>query len=350
MKKKILFVGNGSFKNLSDTFWRIEFLKNDYDITYLGFKEGLINNSIGFRLVELDGFGNTLTSRLRLLVNYKQLLRNDSFDLVIVNYFIGVSLFALINDKALVDIRSSTIRRSQIKRKIYNSILKIEVIFFKKKIIISESLRDFLNFNSKSSILFPLGSQKFNLPAKSFDKLLLLYIGTFNFRRIHETIIGYHYFRLENPDIQLQYYIIGYGSSNETNRIKKMIKDYGREEEIFFLGEIRYPEFIKYIKLCNVGVSYIPITDYFNCQPPTKTFEYLVNGLCVIGTATQENKKVINKSNGVLIEDTPFGFKLGLEDLVIRSKKMDSKKIIEQSSIFTWYNIVKTHTKFLFEL
>jgi glycosyltransferase involved in cell wall biosynthesis len=349
MKKKILFVGNGSYKNLSDTFWRIEYLKSDYDVTYLGFKEMLVNDSIGFRLIELDGFGNSIFSRFRLLFKYNELLNKKSFDLVIVNYFLGVSLFAFLNNKALVDIRSSIIRDKKINRIFYNCLLKIESSFFIKKIVISECLRDYLNFDPNNSFIYPLGSQKFNLPAKSFEELSLLYIGTFNFRRIHETIIGFNQFRIDNADIKLSYYIIGYGSSEETSRLKKMIKEYNREEEIFFLGELRYPEFLKYIKLCNVGVSYIPITDYFNCQPPTKTFEYLVNGLCVIGTATLENKKVINTTNGVLIQDNPLGFKIGLEELVVKSKKMKSKKIIEDSSIYTWHNIVKTHTKILLQ-
>ena len=350
MKKRILFVGNGSFKNLSDTFWRIEFLKYNYDVTYLGFKEGLINVSYGFDLIELDGFGNSLIARLRLLINYKKLLKNINFDLVIVNYFIGVSFFSFIDNRALVDIRSSIIRSNKLMRRVYNFILKLEASFFNKKILISESLRDYLDFDSNSSIIYPLGSQKFNIPPKSFDELSLLYIGTFNFRKIHETIIGYSMFRIENPAIKLKYYIIGYGSSHETNLIKKMIKDFDREDEIFFLGEIRYPELIYYIKLCNIGVSYIPITDYFNCQPPTKTFEYLVNGLCVIGTATLENRKVIKASNGVLIEDNPSGFKIGLEDLVKRTQNMDSRRIIEESSIYTWQNIVTTHTKLLLEI
>jgi hypothetical protein len=40
-------------------------------------------------------------------------------------------------------------------------------------------------------------------------------------------------------------------------------------------------------------VSFVPITPWYNNQPPTKTFEYLLAGLPVIATKTHENEKVL---------------------------------------------------------
>ena len=135
MKKKILFVGNGSFKNLSDTYWRIEYLKNDYEITYLGFKEGLISDSVGFRLVELDGFGNSILSKIRLFLNYYRLTKTSNFDLIVINYFVGVFLFSFVAGRKFVDIRSSIIKYYFVSRFFFNLFLKFESSFFINKIL-----------------------------------------------------------------------------------------------------------------------------------------------------------------------------------------------------------------------
>lgn len=62
-----------------------------------------------------------------------------------------------------------------------------------------------------------------------------------------------------------------------------------------------------YFEQANVGISFVPMTDHYDAQPATKTFEYSNSGLYVLGTATTENKKSID-NNGVLIQDTPESF------------------------------------------
>jgi len=42
---------------------------------------------------------------------------------------------------------------------------------------------------------------------------------------------------------------------------------------------------------------------YYDCQPATKTFEYILSGMVCIATSTYENKKLINNINGVLCND-----------------------------------------------
>lgn len=41
------------------------------------------------------------------------------------------------------------------------------------------------------------------------------------------------------------------------------------------------------------------MTEYYDSQPPTKTFEYALSGLYVLATKTRENEKVITNDNGV---------------------------------------------------
>ncbi len=348
IKKKILFVGNGSYRNLSDTYWRIETLKKKYDVTYLGFNENMIRIDSGFNLIEMDGYGNSILSRFKLLLKFRKLIKSSNYDLIIVNYFIGASLFALLSRRAMIDIRSSIIRKYRLQRILYTSILRLECCVYRKKIIISEGLRDYLFFRKKNTYIFPLGAQKFKLEEKTFENLSLLYVGTFNLRKIDDTIKGFYYFMRENPNIRLKYYLIGYGNDTEIQRITSTIKKYKLEDFVFFLGELRYPDFIRYFEICNVGISYVPITDYFNFQPPTKTFEYLMNGLSVIGTSTNENNKLINDTNGVLINDSYLGFKKGLEKLFRLKSSLNSREIVTSSNKYSWETIVNSNIQQLF--
>lgn len=91
---------------------------------------------------------------------------------------------------------------------------------------------------------------------------------------------------------------------------------------------------------CNVGVSYIPQTAYYDHQPPTKTFEYLLAGMPVLATSTTENKKVINETNGILIQDNPDSFSKGLAILSDRLPSFDSLKIRKNSLAYSWQFII----------
>jgi glycosyltransferase involved in cell wall biosynthesis len=87
------------------------------------------------------------------------------------------------------------------------------------------------------------------------------------------------------------------------------------------------------------------MTDYYDVQPVTKTFEYLLSGMPVIATNTSENRKVINQGNGVLIGDTAEDFYTGLKTILKNRLFFDSVKIRNNSMEYTWYNIVDKNLK-----
>ena len=106
--------------------------------------------------------------------------------------------------------------------------------------------------------------------------------------------------------------------------------------------EIEYEE-------SNIGVSYVPITSYYNYQPVTKTFEYLMSGLPVIATATYENKLIINQSNGILIEDNPKSFCEGLIQMHQLLHNYDDISIKQEMKEYQWKNIAIKLDGFLFK-
>ena len=134
------------------------------------------------------------------------------------------------------------------------------------------------------------------------------------------------------------------GTIEETGKIKSAIKNNSLENVVFFAGEKRYKELLPYYKTHDVGISYIPMTTYYDCQPPTKTYEYLLNGMAVVATPTSENRKVVNQSNGVLLDgDTKQDFAEGLEKLSKAIRTFESSTIYMNSQQYSWEQIVKTN-------
>jgi hypothetical protein len=83
------------------------------------------------------------------------------------------------------------------------------------------------------------------------------------------------------------------------------------------------------------------MTTYYDHQPPTKTFEYLLSGLAVIGTRTKENSKVLTDNPGaVLIDDNEVEFAAALPKMKDILKYFDASKTVESSQQYSWHSIV----------
>ena len=148
-------------------------------------------------------------------------------------------------------------------------------LFFKHIVTLSENLRIYLNFPKAKTDIVPLGSEKFSSINYDYSELKLIYIGTFNWRRIYETIDGfYKFYKRYRKELDMSYTVIGYGNNYEVEKIKDRIINLGLEDIINFQGTVPYHKLSEYLSKSNVGVSYIPITPGYNLQPPTKTIEY----------------------------------------------------------------------------
>ena len=119
-----------------------------------------------------------------------------------------------------------------------------------------------------------------------------------------------------------------------------MITKYDANDCIHLIGKVPHDKLSTYFDLSNVGLSFVPITEYYNDQPPTKTYEYCLSGICCIATATRINKNLINKRNGILIDDTVESIKKGIEYFWTNREKFNSTEIRNSLQECTWKNIV----------
>ena len=78
-----------------------------------------------------------------------------------------------------------------------------------------------------------------------------------------------------------------------------------------------------------MGIAYLPNTPYYSNVICTKVSEYLLSGIPTIAVATNENKKIVNDQNGVLIEDNKHSFAQGLHLVAQRFSSYSSEEIIK---------------------
>ena len=341
----ILFITPFQYGYNTDSYHYCELLTKTYNVFYIGIDCG---KETIYSLNRVNVYSITKAShkwkRFKELFGLVlQLQRKYKFKKNIVFYFPFCSLLLLIltRSSTIMDIRTSSIF-GKYKAFVLNTLLRIESYMFKRVTIISDGLIDFLKLQKSKCDILPLGGEFVDFFDRKEMRMSLLYVGTLYDRHVEKTIEGLALFLKKNPTIYVKYTIIGVGTIEDVDCIKNTIKNNSLENNVFFAGEKRYKELLPYYKTHDVGVSYIPMKTYYDCQPPTKTYEYLLNGMVVVATPTSENKKVINQSNGILLSsDSIQDFTEGLENLKHRIKSFKSSTIYMNAQQYSWEQIVK---------
>jgi glycosyltransferase involved in cell wall biosynthesis len=350
VKPKILFVYPVQFGYHTDSYKYCEHLNNGFDVVYLCFDQGF--EHLNMPNVEVIYLPYNIGKLKRLIKFYYFLFLftwREGIDILFTirfKYCFLIGLFARASVKIL-DYRSGDLRSNTISRRFYNILMRFDAIFFKNISVISEGLRNLLKLPEHQTLILPLGADIISERMRSFDRLDLIYVGTLSLRNIDQTISGTAVFLSKHIELSklLSYTIIGFGTEQEVARIKDCIVQTGLSDKIHFLGRKMYTDLHPYFDVCNIGVTYVPITTYYEYQPVTKLFEYMLSGMPVIATGTYENRLIVNDLNGVVINDSPEGFCSGLEEIYSRRNSFNSATIRKTVETYTWSNIVENNLK-----
>lgn len=344
MKQDLLIIDVNPFGALTDSVKWVEFLKDEWNITMICFaeKDGSKANNYGFKLIQLRNYKRRKIKALWFLL-YTIIYLFFHRGKIVVEYFPTCEIYKRLFPwkRILVDVRTLSVSTQDNVRKVHNARLVKACTYFDKVTAISEGVAKQMALPNIS--VLPLGSDVISYTEKVFtDAIRLIYVGTFTNRHIELTIEGVIAFHKEHPDIPITYNIIGYGVNNEELQFCKIVNKNKATDYIKIIGKVPHKDLKPYLDNSNVGLSFVPITDYYNDQPPTKTYEYCLAGIYCIATATTVNKSLINTQNGVLIEDTIQDVKNGLEYFWNNRKMFSSKEIRNSLQECTWENIV-TH-------
>ncbi len=294
----------------------------------------------GVRVIYSSREGNVVERNLRFLRELMKLV--GKFDRSLLFYFPGVSLVHLRagQDRLVCDVRTGNVGASDLRRYVFDKLLRLELLTFRHRSFISEGLGR--RFGFRYFNVLPLGATLTRTHTRDYASFHLLYVGTFSSRRLEEALRGFGQFRAEVGDeFPCRFTLVGSGTAEEEQRLRDTALELNLPDDaLTFAGYVRRDHLAPYFRDANVGVSYVPITPYFDHQPVTKTYEYLLAGLPVIGTATSGQHSVITPENGVLIQDDPAAFAAGLHRLYHHRHGFSGTAIQQEALRYTYRNIV----------
>lgn len=340
--QKLLIISKEQFGYHTDIFKWCEHLRGEYDIEVITFG--------GKPKIELAGVKNHYVSNkghrtIRGLRYVLTCLWHILFfrGIIFVCYFkeCGILKRCFPWKKMILDIRTLDVTNDSTIRTQQDAILKKCTGLYDFVTIISEGLRKKISLPEEKSAILPLGADIASTTDKTFESLNLLYVGTLFNRDVHKTIEGLAIAIKENPQMDIHYDIVGDGIGNELQILKELVSKKGLEKYITLHGYIQHKELKSFLDKCNIGVSFVPMTEYYEHQPATKSFEYILSGLYTIATNTYCNKEIITPKNGILIEDTPESFAKGIKEIHENRKSIKAEIIRETLKPYLWENIVK---------
>lgn len=337
----LLIINTSQLGVLTDTLKYCEHLNKTYKIDFLCYDYGLERVTMDNVHVTYVPHPQNRVLQGMLFILYAIIKCAFYKGAIFVVYFpYSVWLKKILFWKKLhIDVRTLSVSKDQNVREASNLMLKKTIEAYDSVSYISEGVKSQIGLPYKKSFVLPLGADVISNINKTFLNIKLLYVGILNNRNIKETLIGLRMFLDKYPQAEITYDIVGYGE--ELEEIKKYITTNKLENVCTTHGRIDYYKLKPFFDKCNVGVSYIPIRDYYQYQPPTKTFEYGLSGFVTIATETLSNQEVINNCNGILIKDNPSSFSDALELLYFHKIKFDSNVIRESFNRYKWNNIVQ---------
>ena len=344
--KRLLIICRQQFGYLVDIYKWCEHLPDDYQIDVVTFdgKEKITLDRPNIKLHYVSYKGNKTLRGIRyILVSLWHMLffKGD----IIVEYFSSCNIFKKLLPwkKMILDVRTLSIKKDETQRTKENNAIKKCCQAYDFTTIISEGTRDAISLDKQKSAIVPLGSDVISTTEKTFDTLRLLYIGTLSGRDIDKTVKGLAIFKEAHPDVAIHYDIVGDGYNNELNKLKELTQELNITNCVTLHGFKPHTQIKEFLDKCNIGVSFVPITECYNHQPPTKTYEYILSGLYTIATKTFCNNEIVNENNGILIKDTDEDFANAINYIYKNSRQLNSSVIRETLLESTWENIVKNY-------
>lgn len=331
-KKKLVFVRSGIIRpNLMQWF---EVLNRHFDLTILILDIDTVSankNVIDkFKTININYFKNLkLVCNLINKIYSRKLIKRGNYDICVISSSRFSFLLPLLNKNTkYVYMTGHCAISKNLSGFIWNFSLFLNMNIFKNLLV--TNLSPIKKFKVKEEKIKKITTSitRRSQTYKKFNEIDMLYVGTLNYRNIHETIQGFAKFYQEYKNIiDIKYTIIGTGLKENIELINKTISIYQLENVVDYKGWIEDHELQQYFDMCNIGVGYIPIINEFTNNFSFKVMEFLLSGMPVIATNTNTNKMMINKDNGTLVEDTALDFYEGLKEMFNKLNYFKSEEI-----------------------
>lgn len=337
--KKLLICDKHPFGRLIDLYKWCEYLRTEYEITVICFDDTDHLMMEGVKVKRVSKSSSKIIRGIIFILTCLWHILLFKGTVFVVYFDFCIYLKMCIPWKPMhLDIRTVSVNPDSTIRHRQNLQIAKCCGLYDTISIISESAQKLLGISN--AFILPLGSDPITNQVHKYTPLKLLYVGTLSGRRLEDTLKGLALFLKKNPCFDIKYSIIGDGHNGEVGTLQNLINDYGLADYVTLYGRKLHTELNQFFSESNIGISYVPINDYYNVQPPTKTFEYVMSGLFCLATSTSENKKYVSSKNGYLIKDSPEGFCEGIEYVKENSKYFCESDIRNSLKNYSWEKIV----------
>lgn len=302
--------------------------------------------------------------RLRFLWKAAGIMRRHPADLVHLYAFVGAGLLPWLagRHKALwlYDCQTSAIKPPLLW--LQNWLIRLESYSFDAVTALSAGIRDIV-FGQHRVVeaIVPLGADLEHFQPRPPDPELmtrlgiatedcvLAYCGTLDHnRKMEKLLAAFAVTAAQEPAASLL--IVGDGSALE--ELKAQARELKLENRIIFTGFVPYREIPDYLAVAGVALAFISMDACFEHQPPTKTAEYLAEGLPVIATDTAGNRVFVqHEVNGLLCGDDARTYGQVMLDLVRDPSRRRQLASNARPSVLTfdWAAIVRAQVVPLYE-
>ena len=266
--------------------------------------------------VTLHSIGRFSFDRIRFLIRASRILRRQAFDLIHVYAFVGAGLLRLLSGRSgarwLYDCQTSAIKPPLLG--LQNWLIRMESRGFDAITVLSTGIRDIVfGRGTPVAAIVPLGADFERFQPMAPDRTLmsrlgisaadcvLCYCGTLDHNRRMDKLIDAFAFTARQDD-SAKLLVIGDGSA--LGELKEQVRRLQLGDRVVFTGLVPYNEIPAYLSIATIGLAFISMDACFEHQPPTKTVEYLAQGLPVIASDTAGNRVFIRHDvNGGLSID-----------------------------------------------
>ncbi len=318
-------------------------------VVYSGVEAGrktITDSGIEFFSATLKG--SILRKVFQFLAFGRKVVHACTPDVILVHYWPGSFLFTFwlwpYRKRMILDIRTGAVGHGCCAEYLLNRLLAFNTLFFPQVSCISRTLIRRLGLNRKKTFWLPLGASPVLGPEKTFERLSLLYVGTFRHRKLDVMLSGFKIFfdKMKMLDtIPISFTIVGDGAPGELEMLKQWCEAHELGKVVSFLGYQPATRRDEFLKQANIGIAFVPLLPCYDAQPPTKTFEYLMAGMPVVATDTSENRSVVTPANGVLCQDHAPDFAAALERVYRNRETFHSEAIRKSVAEFSWARIVE---------
>lgn len=314
-------------------------------------------DGVAVHRIPLHSIGRFSFDRIRFLIQAARALHRETVDLVHVYAFVGAGFLPLLTRQNgvrwLYDCQTSAIKPPLLW--LQNWLIRIESRSFDALTVLSAGIRDIVfGPDTPVAAIVPLGADFARFQPMPPDPVLmsqlgivatdciLCYCGSLDHNRRMDKLIDAFAFAAQHED-SAKLLVIGEGSA--LKELKEQVRVLGLGNRVLFTGLVPYGKIPAYLSLATIGLAFISMDACFEHQPPTKTVEYLAQGLPVIATRTAGNQVFVQPDvNGVLTLDNPEIFGQAMLDLARDGERRQRLSANARRSVraFEWNEIVRT--------